>query len=206
MKVTCNVIRDLLPLYVEKLCSIDSIEIIEEHIRECSECQSVLALMIQPVMSIELDNDETLKAKRPFEKIKKRNRIRIAIGIAIAVALTIIFMMMVNDIGVLNDFFFPKKIVVMQEENSSGRWEKINIDGSYYLVFDSIFYKKMLTNSANSVGTVKIRILDEYDNVIIEELLIEAGTSESLKELQNNTRYVVECFRNEQGFYTLNFH
>lgn len=39
MNVTCNVIGDLLPLYVEELASEDSIVLVEEHLTGCSACR-----------------------------------------------------------------------------------------------------------------------------------------------------------------------
>jgi len=38
MKLTCDVIKDLLPLYVEKITSEDSNQLIQEHIVECPGC------------------------------------------------------------------------------------------------------------------------------------------------------------------------
>lgn len=40
MKKECNITRDLLPLYIEELCSEDSREYVEEHLKQCSECTS----------------------------------------------------------------------------------------------------------------------------------------------------------------------
>ena len=39
----CEVIRDLLPLYIDGVCSDESKELIEEHIKECEKCQSYLS-------------------------------------------------------------------------------------------------------------------------------------------------------------------
>ena len=38
----CEVIRDLLPLYADDVCSERSRELIEEHLRECPECSAEL--------------------------------------------------------------------------------------------------------------------------------------------------------------------
>ena len=38
----CEVIRDLLPLYADDVCSGRSRELIEEHLRECPECSALL--------------------------------------------------------------------------------------------------------------------------------------------------------------------
>ncbi len=38
----CNVIKDLLPLYIDKCCSEESSELVEEHLLHCDECKAVL--------------------------------------------------------------------------------------------------------------------------------------------------------------------
>ena len=41
MKVNCNIIQDLLPLYIEQLVSEKSKIEIEEHLKECSQCTKI---------------------------------------------------------------------------------------------------------------------------------------------------------------------
>lgn len=41
-KVSCDIIKDLLPLYYDKVCSNDSRKLVEEHLAECSSCKSEL--------------------------------------------------------------------------------------------------------------------------------------------------------------------
>lgn len=42
MKVTCNVIRDLLPLYLENIASDDTCTMVEKHISLCEDCRKQL--------------------------------------------------------------------------------------------------------------------------------------------------------------------
>ena len=42
MNKDCEVIRDLLPLYADEVCSKTSRQLIEEHLRECPECSGEL--------------------------------------------------------------------------------------------------------------------------------------------------------------------
>lgn len=46
-KITCDVIRDLLPLYCDGVCSRDSRELVREHLEDCRECCSLLQKMKQ---------------------------------------------------------------------------------------------------------------------------------------------------------------
>lgn len=41
MKMECDIIRDLLPLYAEKMVSAKSSEAVEEHLGECQDCRRV---------------------------------------------------------------------------------------------------------------------------------------------------------------------
>ncbi len=43
MDKNCNIIRDLLPLYAEDLLSKDSIDLVENHLKECEDCQKELS-------------------------------------------------------------------------------------------------------------------------------------------------------------------
>ncbi|WP_241494708.1 zf-HC2 domain-containing protein [Bacillus coahuilensis] len=45
MKISCNMIRDLLPLYVEDLASQDTRDLVEEHIASCENCKKRLEEM-----------------------------------------------------------------------------------------------------------------------------------------------------------------
>lgn len=42
MKIKCTVIKDILPLYFEKIVSEDTKTIVEEHIKECADCKKEL--------------------------------------------------------------------------------------------------------------------------------------------------------------------
>ncbi|MEG1256835.1 zf-HC2 domain-containing protein [Clostridium sp.] len=42
-KVSCEIIKDLLPLYYDKVCSDESNKMVEEHLDECSSCKSELS-------------------------------------------------------------------------------------------------------------------------------------------------------------------
>ena len=49
MKLDCDVIRDLLPLYAEKLASPASSALVEQHLAECPACRAELERMEKPV-------------------------------------------------------------------------------------------------------------------------------------------------------------
>ena len=80
MKYDCAVIQDLLPLYIDGICSEESRKIIEEHLNECTSCKTMLAEMGSPAD----DADKQKKAQADLymadmlKKIKKRINGRMA--------------------------------------------------------------------------------------------------------------------------------
>ncbi len=66
MKISCNVIQDLLPLYIEKLASKDSATLVEEHIKTCTVCKNRMRQMNDEAFLITTQNIVT----RPLEVVK----------------------------------------------------------------------------------------------------------------------------------------
>ena len=71
MKVTCNVIKDVLPLYIENMLSIDSCTMVEEHIEQCQECKNYLNEMrTSNEMPVDRNTSPLLKIKSTLRKKK----------------------------------------------------------------------------------------------------------------------------------------
>lgn len=81
MNINCNIIDDLLPLYLEDMCSEDSKAYLEEHLQECTACREKLARM--------KDSDvisQVKKQKNEFpaaEYVRKVKRHRVHVGILV---------------------------------------------------------------------------------------------------------------------------
>lgn len=65
-KNDCNIVRDLLPNYIENLVSKDTKSFIENHLKECSDCSSILDTMNSDI----IENQEKLKNDDIIEKEK----------------------------------------------------------------------------------------------------------------------------------------
>lgn len=71
MKVTCNVIKDVLPLYLENMLSDDSCTMVEEHIEQCQECKNYLNEMRTfNEMPVDRNTSPLLKIKSTLRKKK----------------------------------------------------------------------------------------------------------------------------------------
>jgi hypothetical protein len=85
MRPSCDVISDLLPLYVEGLASADTRQLVEQHLNACNACQRQLAAMQTPK---ELPGPI---AAAPLRKLKGRLLWKSVEGVVLAVTLALIF-------------------------------------------------------------------------------------------------------------------
>ncbi len=58
MKMECEIIRDLLPLYVDDICSEKSREAVEEHLRDCEGCSGLLKKLRSTEIESGLQNEK----------------------------------------------------------------------------------------------------------------------------------------------------
>lgn len=74
MRFDCKVIEDLLPLYVDNICSEESRKIVEEHLHECEKCKAMIENMVViPITPFEKEEyEKTAIIKKGFKKIHRR--------------------------------------------------------------------------------------------------------------------------------------
>ena len=79
MNITCNIIKDLLPLYAEDLVSQDSKALVDDHLCGCDSCRKELeALKQAPKVPVEV---ETTSLKRVENTIRKRKMLTAATAV-----------------------------------------------------------------------------------------------------------------------------
>lgn len=72
-QVSCKIIEDLLPLYVEGICSEESRRMVEEHLKGCEACRKTLeALRMDPGVS--LPQPEVKKEKKILDEAARKWR------------------------------------------------------------------------------------------------------------------------------------
>ena len=89
MKIDCEIIQDLIPSYVEEICSKASKECVEEHIAGCKECNELIKLYKKQDFSVnslekkELDGFKKLKRKVKLQSILSYGLLLLLIGFGI---------------------------------------------------------------------------------------------------------------------------
>ncbi len=105
MRISCNIIQDLLPLYYDNVCSKESKEMIEEHIKECNDCNHKLEIIKEKMEPHKIDLNETKIIKKIasiWENAKRKSFIK---GAFITL---VIFMILIGGyIGLTKIKFIP---------------------------------------------------------------------------------------------------
>lgn len=81
--VSCNVIQDLIPLYVEELLSEDSRKLVETHLDECEACSKELDIL-QSMDTVPIETDI-----QPLQKIQKTIQKKKWYAVLIAILMTL---------------------------------------------------------------------------------------------------------------------
>lgn len=110
IKYSCDLIRDLLPLYCDEVCSKDSAEAVQEHIDTCESCRNIYMEMKQGTLretpleaslnSSKYEKQQLASMQQVKKKLKKTNTIFGTVGIVIGILLvvTVIRVMLVAGV------------------------------------------------------------------------------------------------------------
>ena len=87
MNTKCEVIRDLLPLYVDGVASEESCALIEEHLKDCADCREYLKLLQEdlPDISEAAFADEAASLKKIKSKMLRNRILIVLVTLAFAV-------------------------------------------------------------------------------------------------------------------------
>ena len=106
MKTNCSVIRDLLPLYADEVCSEESRALVQEHLQECSGCSEILRRLQETEIEEGLQDEKNGVIQYGTRWFKRRSTI---IGAAVAGLFMIpvlVSLMMNFSIGMGVGWFF----------------------------------------------------------------------------------------------------
>lgn len=79
----CEIIRDLLPLYLDRLTSEESNQAILEHLDGCEPCKEILGQMQE---EMETKTEETKKKINPFRKFNRKMKAYVGVTLAVCIA------------------------------------------------------------------------------------------------------------------------
>ena len=130
MKKNCNVIKDLLPLYVDGVCSEESKQLVEEHLKNCHDCQEYLKEL---KFDIKEDKESEVNVFKKFAKMINFKIIRNAVIITCGIlAISIPIIRAINNYEFSLEYNEDMDITFKEFSN---RWELLfsaNIEGVDY--------------------------------------------------------------------------
>lgn len=212
MSKNCNMIKDLLPLYADDVCSEESRKAVEEHIKECSDCKNELEKLRKNVSVSPQKDAEVLK------RIKSRLRIeKLIVGIISVLAICgALFLGLIYLINTDKSMDMEKyKIIdnVSVTEHDGALW--LNVKGaasSFVSLSPTIsdtdgnhmgYDKSFDREKKNGFGvTLKQRKIDSFEfyprasSKCFEQKLFDIGEKEDIVKLfyyddVNNKEYVL---------------
>ena len=159
-KRDCEIVQDLLPNYIEKLTNEETNIYIEEHLKECSECQSIYENMKRDVTS-----DNPKREKREIKYIKKYSEKLKVLKVIILVIIAVFAI----DTG--------RKMIIIAElvdksssyvDSNNYHKKVVNYQGTVAILSD-IYYKD--GKKAEFMGEnneVKMYLADEKVHIYVE--------------------------------------
>ena len=169
----CEVIRDLLPSYLDGLCSPRSRELVEAHLAVCPDCARAAEAMKG---AVQVEPEPEIRAESPFYALQKKQLLRTVIAVALTLAACFAAFCLWQ--------YFAENYPPVQTVLS-------RVDAAETVVFDSIFHRREVVNDIGSDSSAQLRLLDERGNVVLETT-VEPGQSASLESLERDRSYTVE--------------
>ena len=178
MKIECEIVKDLLPSYVENLVSEQTKKYVVNHITNCSECKEILQSMQTNTIK---ENVDGLKDEEVEIRLIKKYKRKMAI---IKIIIVILIVIILGAVSIFSSVFIPKYSLVshaynkIQELKNENNY-KFTID-QYYIhyatnkeyKYSDIYYnkdgkyKREVYSGENTLEKEKIEYWEENSNII----------------------------------------
>lgn len=197
MKLNCNIVDDLLPLYLEDICSEDSKAALEKHLQGCSSCREKLVRM--------KSSDILYNAEKPKDQLsvakyaRKVKRHRVCIGI-LAVLLCAIAACILALCGLaIIDMHRQANPTVYEVEEGVYNLTAANLDslaeeiGQYVFYTNSTKIQVMMQGDGNFQGTVMLWSTKDNKNFIQVGEINEQANTVTFTGCSAARRYRITC-------------
>ena len=156
--IKCEVIEDLITLYVDNLSSEESNKIVEKHLEECDKCKSFLEILKADEINIDIvdkNNNDVDKVEEKLIRSIKRNLLNSnlifgLIGAVIAVVFTL-------DMRIFNGFILLPAIGAIVYLKTRKVWIAPITVGTFKIILETI---NMLREGTEGMGAYKVSIFD----------------------------------------------
>ena len=173
-EINCNIIRDILPLYVDDVVSDDTKKMVEEHLKNCEECSKEVELMKNEVY---IPAEKEASIIKNFKK-KWRNKKLIISGLSILLTGLILF-------GAFSFVFHFDRIIPYSES-------LIKIEEQDDMLVSHYYGKEYY--SVKATEPIKVNIDGEEKNIILLYYTATIADSPSGKLINDKKERVEQNF------------
>lgn len=197
MKFNCNIVDDILPLYLEDICSEDSRAALEEHLQECASCREKLARMKNSSVIPDVKKKERQIQITDYSKKIKRHRFKIGI----LVVLICVFSACILSLCFLTikDMYAQANPIIPEIEDGVYNLTDNALETTAENIEQYVFYTNTteigasVQSKENISGSITLwNIADDTDWIQI--VTVEnSGTSCIFTNLSASQRYKITC-------------
>ena len=204
MKINCSIIDDLLPLYLEDICSEDSKAALEEHLQECSACREKLARMKNYDNIPQIEKQEIKFPIADYARKVKRHRIRVGILVVListlaACILSLIFLTIADIRKQANPTVYDVEEGIYNLTSADLETTATEV-GEYILYTNSTRIKVSIRKNAKFDGEIILWNATNTDKPAeIGYSHVDSGNNTCIfTNLSSSQRYMVTCDGDEE--------
>jgi len=206
MKENCEVIRDLIPLYVDDVCSAESKKMVENHLKNCNECKEILETIKKDEKSKNSIEKETMTSF--YKKIKKSKIKTVIISLIVFIIVVllikyiyscVLFNHIINKAHKYSDI---DNMFIQKMENSLN--DEVYVTKKYYK--DGKFKEVYETYTKDTVTTIYTKYIVVDSDEVITIYPDNKATIEKELEIMNREsmlKSIPFVYNNDIGFRTI---
>ena len=186
-KKECNIIRDLLPNYIEKLVSDDSKDFVEQHLVKCRECNEILNEMNSQIIieDAKVQNDDKIELKK-INKVRKK--ISIHTSVICFGSIIIGMFILILTLRSLHTYIFLKNVYL--------KYNQINQTSNYRLTMQTIY--KNYKEKENFTSITELYYKDgKYKEAYYDDVNKKTLQTAVLGEIDSNEKTIID-FQNKK--------
>lgn len=227
MKLPCEMIQDLLPLYEEGLCSPASCAAVEAHLQECPDCRALaenIQKLEEPLLPVQTSAEDQAVAKS-FRKVHRRWRASL-IAMLLVVPMLLLTINQVRSEGIsftnIDDILLVWKYVQALERGDFEKaadymnYEALHEHMKGVLIMDpdtyAITYPELEEEDwayyyakKEALDAAKAMSLEEFTDIVRTKYLKKLEEFKEMGYSIENTSYKGSRFTSGNGFWQIHF-
>lgn len=201
MKYSCEVVRDLIPIYIDGVCSEASADVVEGHVKECTQCKEYLNKFNDTQeMEVQLNELEEKQKLDSLKKVKKKMKIKTILAVLGAIIASNILMGVVVC-GIFVGMYYSAKVETHTDVSKYEKYIGKNAKSEYrdkWGMDETILPKKI--REEMKVKDFSITYYNPMDAQYVTYLTIEYTDEDYKEEIERLKGKGVEKY---EGYYSV---